>query len=475
MIAESFGASFFAVDLPFPCEIHFRAPMRLEQNDNFKVLVLHSEPSLLCIDVDSLLPISHFFDLIITSNPRLFHLPNVAVEYFGGTWVESFPAQKEFSTSFMFSLGANMPGMSGYEVRKTFLQDAPRVTAMPLRLYRGKRPYELSQDIPMLEDDKKDCLFRSMFHVAVENQVEPNYFTEKLVDCFASYTVPIYYGCTNIGEFFDMDGIIQASSSDEIIQILNDLSVSDYWRRMPAMQRNYVSSQKYWNIVVQLRDCILRHWQTRHSSAAPANTAFDPSVFRCPHTALVEIGTGDGQGTARAIRAHYSKIHTIEPSSNHDEAAVQLIREELGRSSSPSDVLLYQGATELALTGIWAQPGRQGLSFFFRAQPYCPTDPAAWGDEDLHPLLSGLLTLRRLYRDRLMPPIVFIEDAEGIVQASTTLFRPLTVAQIRAAVLAISPDYAFQDLIDENGTGILVAVPLWWARGGNYPLDKTGA
>jgi hypothetical protein len=35
-----------------------------------------------------------------------------------------------------------------------------------------------------------------------------SYFSEKITDCILNKTSPIYWGCSNIGDFFNMDGII---------------------------------------------------------------------------------------------------------------------------------------------------------------------------------------------------------------------------------------------------------------------------
>ena len=45
------------------------------------------------------------------------------------------------------------------------------------------------------------------FSMAIENSREDNYFSEKLTDCFLMDTMPIYYGCPNIKDFFPEDSI----------------------------------------------------------------------------------------------------------------------------------------------------------------------------------------------------------------------------------------------------------------------------
>ena len=58
---------------------------------------------------------------------------------------------------------------------------------------------------------KEEGLCDYMFSVAIENGQYSTYFTEKLLDCFATGTIPVYLGAPDIGKFFNMDGIIPLS------------------------------------------------------------------------------------------------------------------------------------------------------------------------------------------------------------------------------------------------------------------------
>ena len=88
--------------------------------------------------------------------------------------------------------------------------------------------------------ENKIPLFKeAMFHVTIENSRHTNYITEKVIDCFMSYTIPIYWGCPNIGDHFDMNGIITFNTKEELKEILTKLSPADYHSRMEAVRRNY--------------------------------------------------------------------------------------------------------------------------------------------------------------------------------------------------------------------------------------------
>ena len=78
---------------------------------------------------------------------------------------------------------------------------------------------------------KEEGLCDYMFSVAIENGQYETYFTEKLLDCFATGTIPVYLGSPDIGNHFNMDGIITLS---------NEFDVSDdiYYSKLDAIKDN---------------------------------------------------------------------------------------------------------------------------------------------------------------------------------------------------------------------------------------------
>jgi len=79
--------------------------------------------------------------------------------------------------------------------------------------------------------EKEEGLCDYMFSVAIENGEYETYFTEKLLDCFATGTIPIYLGAPDVGEHFNLDGIIILS--DEF-----DVSEDIYYSKMDAIRDN---------------------------------------------------------------------------------------------------------------------------------------------------------------------------------------------------------------------------------------------
>ena len=82
---------------------------------------------------------------------------------------------------------------------------------------------------------KSEGLARYRYSVVIENVRERNYFTEKLIDAVLCETVPIYWGCPNIGDFIDTSGMILCEDAGEISAALSNMSHLDYVARSPEI------------------------------------------------------------------------------------------------------------------------------------------------------------------------------------------------------------------------------------------------
>lgn len=78
---------------------------------------------------------------------------------------------------------------------------------------------------------KEEGLCDYMFSVVVENGMYESYYTEKILDCFATGTIPVYLGSPDIGDYFNVDGIIELT--DEF-----DVSDEIYYSKMDAIKDN---------------------------------------------------------------------------------------------------------------------------------------------------------------------------------------------------------------------------------------------
>ena len=79
--------------------------------------------------------------------------------------------------------------------------------------------------------DKMDGLLPYRYSIAIENYSSPHYFTEKINDCFLAYTVPLYYGCKNIGQYFPEKSFISIDirNPERAIRKIEEVLLQDDW------------------------------------------------------------------------------------------------------------------------------------------------------------------------------------------------------------------------------------------------------
>ena len=89
-----------------------------------------------------------------------------------------------------------------------------------------------------LPTDSKKWVFNSQFNIAVENTAQEDYFTEKLLGCFMSLTIPIYIGCPNIANYFDTRGMFIATSVEDVKKICAAITSDTYHQMLPYLKEN---------------------------------------------------------------------------------------------------------------------------------------------------------------------------------------------------------------------------------------------
>ncbi len=82
-------------------------------------------------------------------------------------------------------------------------------------------------------DDKWEVLAPYKYHIAIENSSTDFYWTEKLADCYLAETFPIYYGCTNIQDYFPEGAYepIDIFNFDGAIKIIGSLIANDRYEK----------------------------------------------------------------------------------------------------------------------------------------------------------------------------------------------------------------------------------------------------
>lgn len=82
-------------------------------------------------------------------------------------------------------------------------------------------------------DDKWEVLAPYKYHIAIENSSTNYYWTEKLADCYLAECFPIYYGCTNIEDYFPKGSYatIDIFDFDKTVKVIDQLIESDIYSK----------------------------------------------------------------------------------------------------------------------------------------------------------------------------------------------------------------------------------------------------
>jgi hypothetical protein len=146
---------------------------------------------------------------------------------------------KKFEVSF---LCGNKKLIEGHFLRHNIFEAQEKITIPKHFIYTA--PW----------DGGKDRCWESMYHIAIENSRNKNFFTEKIVDAFLTKTIPVYWGCPNIDEFFNTDGIITFNNVDELTVILNNLTYEFYESKKDIIEENYNKAKQYADFVKRIKE-----------------------------------------------------------------------------------------------------------------------------------------------------------------------------------------------------------------------------
>ena len=193
------------------------------------------------------------FDLILTTSQKVLdECPNSRLFEFGTTWIfdYKFP-EKKFQIS---ALVGNKEMTEGHRLRKKIYYKQKKITN-PIDFYISQNGgVENAFGNKVISDSfNKEELFDSKFHICIENTKQEYFFSEKVMDCFRTKTVPIFWGCPKIGSYFNLDGMIIVNSLDEIIESCNGIDDKTYETMLPYVEENLRLCEKYIEIPKRMK------------------------------------------------------------------------------------------------------------------------------------------------------------------------------------------------------------------------------
>lgn len=210
---------------------------------------------------------SHMFAAILTWGQEILDECDNAMFFpMGISWldeeyvktVDSRP--KKFEVSFL--CGAKKR-IEGHFLRHRLYERENEIT-IPKKWFYTLSDYKLDNGNHTIQQyegkppgsEKKICWDESMFSICIENSSNYGYHTEKIIDAFLSKTVPIYWGCKNIYEFYDPKGIIVCENESEVIEAVNKLTEEDYHKRKDAIETNYEMAKYFADLSGRLNETL---------------------------------------------------------------------------------------------------------------------------------------------------------------------------------------------------------------------------
>ncbi|HFQ80597.1 MAG TPA: hypothetical protein ENK33_04390 [Desulfobacterales bacterium] len=159
----------------------------------------------------------------ITSHPAL-------PWYINKTYDQLISMPETFKTKKLSWVVGNANDLPGHAKRYALLEAIQTDKTLDIDLFgRAIQPI----------DDKWDALAPYQYSLAIENSSSPDYWTEKVADCFLARAIPIYHGCLNLSDYFPPESFIWIDIDNPkacVEKIKGIISRDDLQKRLPALE-----------------------------------------------------------------------------------------------------------------------------------------------------------------------------------------------------------------------------------------------
>lgn len=199
---------------------------------DFKVLVQIEPPTILNV-INPIIENQNNFDLILAWHLSILNnCSNSELFPFGSCWIDKTDRCVHEKSKLVSIISSYKKQTVGHRLRHQIINEK----FIPMDTFgRGYTPI----------DNKLIGLKDYMFSLIIENDTTDNWFTEKLIDCLVNGTIPVYWGCRNIGDYFDMGGFIRFNTIEEFNTIAPTLNRDTYTKMLPFINKNFDLSLKY--------------------------------------------------------------------------------------------------------------------------------------------------------------------------------------------------------------------------------------
>lgn len=241
----------------------------IEKNDDIDIIYIQAEPKIIFNYTDMIIKNACKCSAVYTYDTDVLEKCQNAKKYlWGTTWIpkEYYLNMDTSKKKFMIStiVGTkNINNACGHLFRQSIhqQQDVFLNNALKLIIYISSRQQpmlEQKHNNRILYDSKTELFDQFQYSIIIENDRQIDYFSEKLIDCLITKTIPIYFGCPNISDYFDTSYWIILDNTD--INFLNEKIITiennRYDNNYEKINNNYMKSIEYSSFTENLRKAV---------------------------------------------------------------------------------------------------------------------------------------------------------------------------------------------------------------------------
>lgn len=205
--------------------------MALSDPSEIKIAWLYEPKSISPHTYEWIIKNHHIFNYIFTHDISLCEINEKFLYYpHGGIWIKDKDFNIYDKTKFCSIIASNKTHTFGHRLRHNVINELNN----KIDVYgRGYKPI----------NDKLEGLKDYKYHIVIENSIQDDYFTEKLMDCLSTGTIPLYWGTKNINKYFD--NIITFDTIGELKEIINKLKNKEILYTEKDIVSNFEKSKSY--------------------------------------------------------------------------------------------------------------------------------------------------------------------------------------------------------------------------------------
>jgi hypothetical protein len=199
----------------------------------WKIAWLIEPPQIFNYGYQNIHMVEEYYDYIFTYNEDLLKRSSKYKKmYFGACWVTPENSKIHEKTKMVSIVASNKRWAPGHIFRHEVIDKLHKKYNFDL----WGSGYNYFENVA---DERIKPFKDYRYNIVIENGRMSNYFTDKILDCFATGSIPIYWGDPKITELFDSRGFYTFTTIEELDEILEKISIEDYESKMTYIQENF--------------------------------------------------------------------------------------------------------------------------------------------------------------------------------------------------------------------------------------------